>query len=65
MTSGEPDKFWESVGGGATSREMSELAADSGQLLQFAASGILGNRRKIITRWERGVHSKKLSSEGV
>lgn len=43
---GEPDRFWDRVGGGDTSREIRWLATDSRQSLQFTASGMLGNQWK-------------------
>lgn len=46
---GEPDRFWDSVGGGDTSREIRWLATDIRQSLQFTASGILGNQWKRVT----------------
>lgn len=45
---GEPERFWDSVGGGDTSREIRRLATDSKQSLQFTASGILGKEGKQV-----------------
>lgn len=44
MIRGEPERFWDRVGGGDTSREIRWLATDSRQSLHFAASGILGSQ---------------------
>lgn len=41
---GAPDRFWETMGGGDTSREIRWLTADSTQALQVAASVILGDK---------------------
>lgn len=49
MASGEPDRFWDSVGGGVTSREMRKLAADRGQLSWPTAPAILGDAGGTVT----------------
>lgn len=57
-TSGEPDRFQESVGD--TSREMRWLLADSRQSLYSAASAILGKRR--VTRHQQSGSGRPVSS---
>lgn len=54
MIRGEPERFWDRVGGGDTSREIRWLATDRRQSLQFMASGILGNERKRVTGRDGG-----------